>query len=261
MDLKNAQSEEEVSHNIQLGIFIPQGVHKKKKKEELQAAVVKKNGQKKGQLSKEEMPVHRLKDIEKTSRKRTVKFEEVEDGHLKKNKVSATGHMSSEEGPDRTKQKKVRTRRRVKTRRAKNAKRKLSQAGHQLTETGMDRDIALDYLRQWDSDRSKWTFRKKSQYWLLQNACDKSQVSLSLYIHVHLALTVLVIYFVCRFPRQSSRLSCATLMGCRETRDRSVWPECRTLLINTSTQRTWMMSQWQAVRASANRRTNVLWQS
>lgn len=176
MDLKNTQSEEEVSTNIQLGIFIPQGVQKEKKKG---TAVVKKNGQRKGQLLKEEeneMPVHSLKDVDKTSRKRAL------DGHLKKSKVSATEHMSSEEGPDRTKQKKVRTRRRVKTRRAKNARRQLSQADHQLTKTGMDRETALDYLRQWDSDRSKWAFRKKSQYWLLQNACDKSQVSSSLYM-------------------------------------------------------------------------------
>lgn len=39
-----------------------------------------------------------------------------------------------------------------------------------------DRECPLDYLHRWDRDISLWTFRKKSQYWLLQNACDKSKV-------------------------------------------------------------------------------------
>lgn len=181
MELKNAQLEEEVSTNIQLGIFIPKDVQmKKEKKGDFQATEVRKKGQKKVKEEENAMTVHSSKDVEKTSRKRAVKFEEVEgclDGHLKKNKISTSEHMSLEEGSDRTEQKKVRTRRRIKIRRAKNVKRKLSQAGLQLSKTGIDREIALDYLRQWDSDRSKWAFRKKSQYWLLQNACDKSQVS------------------------------------------------------------------------------------
>ena len=184
MELKNAQLEEEVSTNIQLGIFIPKDVQIKKKKGDFQATEVRKKGQKKVKEEENAMTVPSSKDVEKTSRKRAVKFEEVEgrlDGHLKKNKISTSEHMSLEEVSGRTEQKKVRTRRRI--RRAKNVKRKLSQAGLQLCKTGVDRETALDYLRQWDSDRSKWAFRKKSQYWLLQNACDKSQVSQSLYMN------------------------------------------------------------------------------
>lgn len=39
-----------------------------------------------------------------------------------------------------------------------------------------DKECPLDYLHKWDRDFSSWTFRKKTQYWLLQNACDKSKV-------------------------------------------------------------------------------------
>ena len=39
-----------------------------------------------------------------------------------------------------------------------------------------DKECPLDYLHKWDRDISSWTFRKKTQYWLLQNACDKSKV-------------------------------------------------------------------------------------
>lgn len=39
-----------------------------------------------------------------------------------------------------------------------------------------DRECPLDYLHRWDREISSWTFRKKTQYWLLQNACNKSKV-------------------------------------------------------------------------------------
>lgn len=42
--------------------------------------------------------------------------------------------------------------------------------------TAADKESPLDYLHRWDRDITSWTFRKKTQYWLLQNACDKSKV-------------------------------------------------------------------------------------
>ena len=38
------------------------------------------------------------------------------------------------------------------------------------------RDAALGYLQQWHTDRTKWSFKKKQQLWLLQNVYDKTQV-------------------------------------------------------------------------------------
>ena len=37
-------------------------------------------------------------------------------------------------------------------------------------------EVALDYLHLWNTDRKLWSFRKKTQYWLLQNLYDKKQV-------------------------------------------------------------------------------------
>lgn len=35
---------------------------------------------------------------------------------------------------------------------------------------------ALEYLQQWSTDRTNWSFRKKTQFWLLQNMYNKKQV-------------------------------------------------------------------------------------
>ncbi len=39
------------------------------------------------------------------------------------------------------------------------------------------KECALEYLRLWDENQKKWSFRKKPQYWLLQNMYQKSTVS------------------------------------------------------------------------------------
>lgn len=36
---------------------------------------------------------------------------------------------------------------------------------------------AMEYLHLWEEDRTRWSFKKKVQYWLLQNMYDKHQVS------------------------------------------------------------------------------------
>ncbi len=39
------------------------------------------------------------------------------------------------------------------------------------------KECAIEYLRLWDENKKKWSFRKKPQYWLLQNMYQKSMVS------------------------------------------------------------------------------------
>lgn len=36
--------------------------------------------------------------------------------------------------------------------------------------------VALSYLHQWKQDREAWSFKKKPQYWLLNNFYNKAQV-------------------------------------------------------------------------------------
>lgn len=36
---------------------------------------------------------------------------------------------------------------------------------------------ALEYLRHWKEENDKWSFKKKTQYWLLQNMYDRTKVS------------------------------------------------------------------------------------
>ncbi len=43
---------------------------------------------------------------------------------------------------------------------------------------GDEKSNASQYLTQWHSHRKEWAFRKKTQYWLLQNMYDKKKVSI-----------------------------------------------------------------------------------
>lgn len=43
-------------------------------------------------------------------------------------------------------------------------------------EGGVDKEAAAEYLLLWDSHREKWSFKKKTQYWLLQNMYDTQKV-------------------------------------------------------------------------------------
>ncbi len=42
--------------------------------------------------------------------------------------------------------------------------------------SSVDKDGASEYLMLWDGDRDNWSFRKKTQYWLLQNMYFKDKV-------------------------------------------------------------------------------------
>lgn len=52
---------------------------------------------------------------------------------------------------------------------------------------GIDKLAAAEYLVLWETDRRKWSFKKKTQYWLLQNMYDKKKV---LYI-IHISLSIM----------------------------------------------------------------------
>ncbi len=39
------------------------------------------------------------------------------------------------------------------------------------------KECALEYLRLWDEEKRKWSFKKKTQFWLLQNMYRSSKVS------------------------------------------------------------------------------------
>ena len=40
------------------------------------------------------------------------------------------------------------------------------------------RETALEYLRVWDQERERWSFKKKTQFWLLHNMYQKAMVSI-----------------------------------------------------------------------------------
>ena len=40
------------------------------------------------------------------------------------------------------------------------------------------RDNALCYLHLWNDDKETWSFKKNTQYWLLNNMYDKKQVNI-----------------------------------------------------------------------------------
>ena len=44
--------------------------------------------------------------------------------------------------------------------------------------SSVTQESALEYLCLWKEEREKWSFKKKTQYWLLQNMYDRTKVSL-----------------------------------------------------------------------------------
>ena len=44
--------------------------------------------------------------------------------------------------------------------------------------SNVTRESAFEYLRLWREEKEKWSFKKKTQYWLLQNMYDRTKVSL-----------------------------------------------------------------------------------
>ena len=51
-----------------------------------------------------------------------------------------------------------------------------SKKGLQAKKSGVGKEAALQYLHLWDNNRSCWCFRKKAQFWLLQNMYEEDQV-------------------------------------------------------------------------------------
>lgn len=45
-----------------------------------------------------------------------------------------------------------------------------------ISSSGVSQESALEYLRQWKEERERWSFKKKTQYWLLQNMYDRTKV-------------------------------------------------------------------------------------
>ena len=162
---------EELTTNIQLGIYVPAPVMKPKEWKVGSAGNVGKENQ-----------VARKRSKRSLSADYSVDGSELQTTRIKKQKVSFS--VAKEESPPREVEEMDKTEREKvsdgkKRKRLKKGRRQLGGKANSSTaaKTHADRGMALDYLRQWDTDIASWTFRKKTQYWLLQNACDKSQVS------------------------------------------------------------------------------------
>ena len=62
------------------------------------------------------------------------------------------------------------------TRNSKRQRNKKRKKGLQVQESGVGREAALQYLHLWDNNRSRWCFKKKAQFWLLQNMYEEDKV-------------------------------------------------------------------------------------
>ena len=52
----------------------------------------------------------------------------------------------------------------------------------------VSQESALEYLRLWKEERERWSFKKKTQYWLLQNMYDRTKVGYSTTLLPHLQI-------------------------------------------------------------------------
>lgn len=163
MEDSRLQVGEEDYANILLGIFIPtQIVNGKKAKKRKPASGTANCGN----------------GIESSGKSRKRRFSSdhfVEDSRLKskRQKVPEVKELSHNKGEE-VEVKSVSHKKMKK--RPKNGRKQSQDSSSTSAKTATDREDALDYLHRWDWGISSWTFRKKTQYWLLQNACNKSQV-------------------------------------------------------------------------------------
>ena len=157
-----AQAEEPDTTNIQLGIFIPAETRGRRTAKKL-------NSDSSGKRLDASSEVERLRVEQGASgrnrekRKRTVLEEESEE--------EVAPAATAQEGDSNSV---LATPRKRRKRRKKHKQKTLSGSGN---DGGCEGERALQYLAAWDRDRDNWSFRKKTQHWLLQNAYDKKKVS------------------------------------------------------------------------------------
>lgn len=184
MEANTIDSQE--STNIQLGIkfFVPKSVEKenanmnKKKTKKVQVAAEasfekKKNSRHPSSTLKRKRELSTLETEEPDS---FAESTELLPTDTKKKKFSGTKECvpCEDEGVNETtvlKRSPKRKKQVPKAQKNKNSNTLVSKTN------GNNKVAALDYLCQWEKDRSSWAFRKKTQYWLLQNALDKSEAS------------------------------------------------------------------------------------
>ena len=80
-----------------------------------------------------------------------------------------------------------------KKRSGRKGEKKNDEDGQRKAGGSVDSKSASEYLMLWDTDRCNWSFKKKTQYWLLQNMYDKQKVCdylSNLFVH-------LLVLFVC----------------------------------------------------------------
>ena len=56
--------------------------------------------------------------------------------------------------------------------------------------SGVSQESALEYLRLWKEERERWSFKKKTQYWLLQHMYDRTKVGRLWYHTIALVLQI-----------------------------------------------------------------------
>ena len=177
--MESQEWEEETETNIKLGIFIPtQTVNERATAGRLEAKCSKEN-----RVTKSS-----------GSRKRRVHSDNLgEDSEVQLTNKSSQVPEVEEVPYDRGTEMEVKSVSRKN--KQKRSKKRQKPSALKRTKAGTDREDALDYLHRWDRDISSWSFRKKTQYWLLQNACDKSQVKERTSTHANL-LSKIYLYFM-----------------------------------------------------------------
>ena len=173
------EPEDDLPTNIQLGIFIPPPTttttttttHQKRQQKKLKttnSVQLEANGD---QVDHE--AATEFSGRSRGKRKRLDSRDSEED--VTPDTPTAKRH---EKQPELEKDEKDLTKTKRKKRQKKKRKLPAREGSSGSTGVTTDKDRALEYLSSWDSGSNGWTFRKKTQYWLLQNTYDKNKVSL-----------------------------------------------------------------------------------
>lgn len=170
------EPEDDLSTNIQLGIFIPPPTTTTTTSQKRQQKKLRTTSSVQLEANGDQVDHESATEFSGRSRGKRNRLDSGDsEGDVTPDAPTAKRH---EKEPELEKDEKYLAKTKRKKRQKKKRKLPTREGSSRSSDVTTDKDRALEYLTSWDSGSNGWTFRKKTQYWLLQNAYDKNKVSL-----------------------------------------------------------------------------------
>lgn len=80
-----------------------------------------------------------------------------------------------------------------------------------ISSSGVNQESALEYLLLWKEERERWSFKKKTQYWLLRNMYDRTKVGYSTQYNMLCGCNIVIILL--QVPKSGFKIMLRYLAG------------------------------------------------